>query len=760
MSFQALAEKKKKEQEKLLKKGFASKVSTSSRRAYGGSSPASNLAIERVQVLEETLTGTNGGPSLTDRLDSLETNVTNNGSSIDTVGMVATNLQSQINTINTEVDAVEAILPTKANINDIPTNLGLTAAQVEALVLQLLAEQEVVPVPDDMPTILSGQYGSNFSYTETWGDDFSSANAETLFNRWHPDLMTEGLHQAGNENRTNWRWSANYSQPEDTAFIKDDALHMRAKVVTTNNPFRQAYEWRGRTMNPQNYWIYLSFLTTWARVWDNTANQFITDPNAPNRTWGPGSAFEFKVDLSEMRTQACRLSFYLLPAYENDSYAYSPDGTRGVEIDVTEIDFLDGYEDYSQSKVISEYAAGNTPLGSIDLDTILADLNLPAGEHTFTFLWAKNKLVWYVNGIEIQRDEDPRRIPQVPHYVVISREANSGIKAKRNDGVLSDGVDAYSDGSPLMPRDTGIWAVPVYAEIDRLHNDTARVLSFQSYSFVDTSVAGYGVGDDSSGISPTITSLDPPTVWSPLTTHTFTFDWNGRTVSDWVFELGSTRGGNELDTQVGTGTQLVRSIQLGWPYSGPVNGRLWFRESANSVWHWRDFGFSSGLQAYHVGTGGNVGVTVPAGQYTPTPATVPNGTDTDGNYAASVDYTGGVVPVDYATGYTAPTIGVVGEVPPIYSGTVTLSDIPGSLTYDQYPNITGELCWASPADFNSSLEKFEVTINGVVVYRGIANCFFVEGYPPQGTANATVRVVKDNGEFGNALSLNFQIVEL
>jgi hypothetical protein len=497
---------------------------------------------------------------------------------------------------------------------------------------------------------------------------------------------------------------------------------MRAYVENTPNPFRKSYTYRGQTLNPQDTRINLAFLTTWSRKWNNTLGYHTTNPDAPNRTWGPGTVHEFTVDLSEMRTQACRISFYLLPAYENDSNAYTVDGTRGIENDAPEIDFLNGYENYAQGKVISGLAAGNTPSGSINLDDIIPGIDLTTGIHTFTLLWQKDRFVWYVDGREYKRDTDPRRIPQVPHYWVISREANSGIRPQGEGGagVLDDGVNAYSDGTSEMPVDVGIWGRPVYEEIGQLNNDTARILSFGSWRFTDTSTPGVGIGDDTSGISPTITSADPPTVWASNTSFTFTWDRNGRTVFDWLFELGKTRGGNELGSAWRDGVHNSVTMTPGQTYNGPVNGRLWFRETASSPWHWRDFGFSSGLQPYRMGTDGKIRVTTSPGDYVASLPTVGGlgwsgvGNGWDGTFANTLDYSNGVVPAGYSTGWVEGG----GDVEPAKV-----------LTSNRYSAVAGEILWDK-----GSFISFNVYRNGVLIAEEIDAASLFMGDLPNTTS--------------------------
>lgn len=469
------------------------------------------------------------------------------------------------------------------------------------------------------PTINVGQYGHGREWTQTWSDEFDGSQGP-LFDRWQPDLMDEGLHQAGNDfnitgGNVGRRWAAWYDKPEECAIESGGALNMVATLTDEPDPGRKSFVFDGTTYNPQNKKIRLAFLTTWGRQFSNDVGGHITDPNSPNRTWGPGTAFEFAVDLSEMRTQCIRISFYLLPAYENDSNAYDPDGTNGIENDFPEIDFLDGFENYAQGKVISSRAAGNTPAGSIDLNLKIPGIDLTQGVHTFTLIWQRDRFVWLCDGVEYQRDTDPRRIPQTAHYIVISREANSGIRSADTPQNQRNPQFAYSDGTPEMPADVGIWGRPCWAEEDTIDGDTAKILYFRSWKFEDNSVPGRGIGDDVSGISPTMSTFPPTQITSG---SQFTFAWsnNGRPVSDYYLQVGKTRGGNELgeaDTQLTSAT-----ITFGQNYNGPVNARLWFRQDSDSEWHWRDFGFSSGLQPYRTGTDGLIRVTTnPQHQLTP-----------------------------------------------------------------------------------------------------------------------------------------------
>lgn len=670
-SFGALGESKKDKLKKLKKKGFSTATKSSETAAGGATASSVQSALNRITDVEQSMTTGVIPVSISARLDALEAGAT---------------------ITENNIVAVDTALNSKADVTHDHAGLYLTQPELETIVEEMLATATNPTPSGDQPTIGATEFGSSYTFTKTWCDEFNNMDAETLFNRWQPDTMTEGLHQAGNNGEPGWRWSAYYLNPQDTAFVRDNALHLRAKVVDATNPLRVPYTRQGVTYHPEDYRIELPFLTTWARTYDNTLGYHVTDPNGPNRTWGPGSVFEWEVDLTQMRTQACRMSFYLLPAYENDSRSYDPDGTRGVEIDTPEVDKLNGYENYAQSKVISGAAAGNTPAGSVDLNTIITDLDLDAGVHKFTLLWQKNMLVWYVNGVEYQRETDPRRIPQTPHYIVISREANSGIKAQRADGVLDDGTDAYSDGSSSMPADPGIWGVPVWEEIDILNNDTAKVNNFSSFSFNDLSVAGVGVGNDTDGVGPTMISSDPGTSFGANQVLYFEWDANGSPNSEYYLEVGSARGGSNLGSELMLGSQTSSSITVPFAYSGPINARLWFRVAQGDVWNYRDYGFSSGLQPYAIGTDGKILATVSDGSYVPSvPTVTDSSTGTDGTYATTIDYSGGVVPADYAEGWTeTPDAGVLG----------------GS----RYSGTAGEIMWEK-----GNLTDFAVTRDGVLL---------------------------------------------
>ena len=340
-------------------------------------------------------------------------------------------------------------------------------------------------MPD--PVINPGEDGSTLSFTEDWFDEFDGTQG-ALSDRWFFDDMSEGLHRAGNFGIDEFgnidangsvngkRWSAWYpgkDEPHASSVAREEGGDLVMGAVLTNepDPTRTSFVKNGITYNPQNHRIYLGFLTSWQRQWSNEANGgaggFITHPDSANRTWTPGHFFEMEYDFSGMDTQACRISAYLLPAGDDASNSYDGDAANGVENDWPEFDPSPGFENHLQLKVISGAAGGNTPSGSVDIAAQIPGIDLRSGRHTVGLLWLTDKFVWYVDGIEVQRDESASRIPQVPHYIVISREANSGAKN-------SPGPNELQAVPPYIPEDVGIFATNVWEHKDKLNTDVVR----------------------------------------------------------------------------------------------------------------------------------------------------------------------------------------------------------------------------------------------------------------------------------------------
>ena len=320
-------------------------------------------------------------------------------------------------------------------------------------------------VDNPVPSLEPGDDGYGLDYSIVFQDEF---NAPT--DQWKFIDMHEGLHQAGNtgidrdgvvgNNRSvnGKRWSAWYDQHQrNITCLQQGNLRIGGLFTNESDPTRIPYNDNGLSTQFNNHKLYTSFLSTWDRVYSNSAGGHITDPDGPNHTWGPGHYFEMSVSFAEMNTRGFRLSWYLLPAYGNASNSYDGNINNGIENDVFEYDPSPTVEHLLQMKVISNQAAGNTVGGSVDVrDHILA------GQNKIGLLWMSNRFVWFVNGEEVLRDVI--RVPQVPHYMVISREMNSGAKNNPSAGDLQA-------VPPKLPEDVGLYATNVWADRNNINND-------------------------------------------------------------------------------------------------------------------------------------------------------------------------------------------------------------------------------------------------------------------------------------------------
>lgn len=324
------------------------------------------------------------------------------------------------------------------------------------------------------PVIASGE-AARLRYSRVFSDEFDGATVSA--SNWKFIDMSDGLHRAGNagidadgrltdNSVSGKRWSAWYNAHQDTVTrIEDGHLVMGGLFTDEPDPTRVAYNDNGLETRFDDHKMYTSFLSTWDRVWSNEVGGHITDPDGPDRTWGPGHFFEMKVSFEEMNTQGFRLSWYLLPAYENASASYDESVTNGIENDLFEYDPSPGGENVLQIKVISGDAAGNTPGGSVDLSGF--DIDIARGFHTIGLLWTTDEFAWFVDGQRVLRDTE--RVPQVPHYMVISREMNSGAKLRdiREGDLVAN--------PPYVPEDVGIWATNVWRDRANINSDVGRI---------------------------------------------------------------------------------------------------------------------------------------------------------------------------------------------------------------------------------------------------------------------------------------------
>lgn len=334
----------------------------------------------------------------------------------------------------------------------------------------------------DQPDIDAGEFGSNLNYSVDFVEDFDSG-----LENWHIiDMENDRDHQAGNSGVTangnvdsrkplcrnegagqsynspliteGKRWAAWYNDHTDrTLRVRNDRLEFGGRYVREPDPTRAPFEFGNTTSRFDEHRFYTSFLATWDRGSDNvTANQ--------NRTWGPGTYAEMRVSFEQMRTRGFRLSFWMMPSGSNAGNAYDGRANNGVEIDIFEYDPSPIRQTDLAMKVAGNDSSDstNSPIGGIYEN----HAGLDQGFHTIGLLWTNNRLVWYVDGQEVQRDNV--NVPDVDHYIIVSREMNSGVSCN-----ASTSVKAPSDGG--LWADGDVWENSVWIDRDRVNNDRAII---------------------------------------------------------------------------------------------------------------------------------------------------------------------------------------------------------------------------------------------------------------------------------------------
>lgn len=152
-----------------------------------------------------------------------------------------------------------------------------------------------------------------------------------------------------------------------------------------------------------------------------------------------------------------------------ESNAYNDDGNDGVEIDIFEYEFNES--SFKNNIIMAVYggAAGNT---STIVKPGTQNINLEQGTHKIGFLWEEDKMVWYINGIEFKRETNVNLIPDVYSYLVVSREANSGVV--RSDDPNTDGKHVL-EVKPYIPYDWGLYAENTWLYKDRINTDRGKI---------------------------------------------------------------------------------------------------------------------------------------------------------------------------------------------------------------------------------------------------------------------------------------------
>ena len=329
------------------------------------------------------------------------------------------------------------------------------------------------------PDIQPGQDGSDLIFQESFIENFDGDGPFLNNAQFRIERMTGNngaQHRVGNfgQDRNGIigpnlfvdgkRWAGWYDDHQDITMRRvNSVLRMRGLSESLPDPTRTDYTDQGIFIPASTNRLTTGWLDTFARVFDNNEMRQVPDTSAPNRTWAPGAYYEIKVNFENQSWPSHRHSFWLMPATTLDFEigpigggtefvnAYDADPSSGVEVDIYEKEGNVGAQsDILLMKVIGG-AAGSTP------DDQITSPGINTGDHTIGCLHMPDRLVWYIDGIEVQRDE--QRVPQVRMYMLVTRELNTGV------GANPPPVE------PKRPTDFGLWGHNAYASRDQHSSD-------------------------------------------------------------------------------------------------------------------------------------------------------------------------------------------------------------------------------------------------------------------------------------------------
>lgn len=299
---------------------------------------------------------------------------------------------------------------------------------------------------------------------------------------WKPQSMRDGLHLSGNggidrNGDPGWgvkgkRWSAWYDRyHSELAYCEDGKLYLGAKAVQEKDPTRIDYERNGIPQYYSEWRLYSIWIDSWSRGWDGETSTVRTEPDSPNILFNPGTYFEISVNFSEMCVPGHRFSCWLMPANDAANKAYNDDPHDGIEVDLFEFDCAN--PNVLLCKCVGGQA-GDTTNGVVDLRDF--DIDISQGDHVIGLKWTRDALVWTVDAIEVQRDEE--RSPHVTGYLVLSREMNSGVKPESEAQANYDAVAI----PPYIPVDPGLFGISVIDSLQCFPKDKAIVNYLRAYS--------------------------------------------------------------------------------------------------------------------------------------------------------------------------------------------------------------------------------------------------------------------------------------
>ncbi|TWU47473.1 hypothetical protein Poly51_52730 [Rubripirellula tenax] len=379
-------------------------------------------------------------------------------------------------------------------------------------------------VAQDTPAIASASAKARFDYELVFDSDFSKPDVlDPKTGLWRRETMTvsnnSGQHRQA-EGRRHAAWYDSY--PTETASLEDGVLVQRGFVAdadlddfTSRDAGAAARNFAYTDPDPRDarlgevnfadFEIHTSWFDTFAvksvdgkQVPVERTDELLpkggywgqpgkTDTLSPNISFEPGTFFEIEVNFEGMEALSHRHSFWLMPAKEQ-GLAYDDDHRNGLEIDIYEHEMVvapdqvpDSGDNPNEVMLMKCIGGKTTPPSTVnelrsDGKTSIHSPGINQGWHKVGLLWTNEILIWFIDGQAVVRDR--KLVPQVPMYLILSREANTGA------GLSSDGQNLKADGDRI-PVDAGLYgrnvATPANRDLIKQGRDDVKVRSVRAW---------------------------------------------------------------------------------------------------------------------------------------------------------------------------------------------------------------------------------------------------------------------------------------
>jgi len=349
-----------------------------------------------------------------------------------------------------------------------------------------------------LPIINDGPY-KNKNWKMVWNDEFNGNSLNK--DKWRiekilPDFQgnnaqmsqhvtnTFGFDTQGNRRDGEYphgkRHAVWYDKHHDkTIEVKDGALYMGFYRSDEDDPTIKSSH--HPYTNPRNgdvadfrKKIYTSWLDTYAMSWHDGAVRPARQ-DSPNFYFRYGFV-EVGVNFEQTNVEGGRNSVWLLPAVdpidEDRSLVggtYDDSAANGLECDIFEYEPSPGAEHFLLCKNIGANSKKIPPV-----DCRKFGIDITKGDHTIAVYWDNTVTIWYVDGIEVARDDVA--IVHIAMALYLTREGNSA--AGGGDGIAAD--------PPYIQRDAGLWGYNIGTmSNERLETDKSAILYVRVYQNED-----------------------------------------------------------------------------------------------------------------------------------------------------------------------------------------------------------------------------------------------------------------------------------